>query len=62
MFFFMRRGGFGSVGPLGMAFAAYRFWRRLSPQQRQQAAGRVRNFSTRLRGGSSATSSTTNIQ
>jgi hypothetical protein len=36
----------GRMGPLGLAFTAYRLWRRLSPQQKQA----IRGHATRLVG------------
>jgi len=47
MFIFGR--GYRRIGPLGIAFAAYRAWRRLSPTQRQQIKQRARTLTGHLR-------------
>jgi hypothetical protein len=50
MFLFgLRR--FGRLGPLGLAYTAYRLWRRLSPQQRQAVRRRTRQAADRIRAG-----------
>ena len=41
---------FRPFGPLGLAFMAYRLWRRLSPQQKAALKERVRRLTTRMRG------------
>jgi len=40
MFFFGAR-RFGRMGPLGIAYTAYRLWRRLSPAQKQALRARA---------------------
>jgi hypothetical protein len=47
MFIFGR--GYRRIGPLGIAFAGYRAWRRLSPTQRQQIKQRARTLTGHLR-------------
>jgi hypothetical protein len=44
-----------------MAYTGYRLWRRLSPQQRQQAMQHVRNFGGKLRGRRREPSGTTSV-
>jgi hypothetical protein len=41
---------FRPFGPLGLAFLAYRFWRRLSPEQKADLKERLRGLISRLRG------------
>lgn len=41
-FLFGGRRGFRRMGPAGMAFALYRGWRRLSPEQKAQITARAR--------------------
>jgi hypothetical protein len=45
---------FRPFGPLGLAFLAYRFWRRLSPEQKADLRERLRGLITRLRRGAPA--------
>jgi acyl-CoA reductase-like NAD-dependent aldehyde dehydrogenase len=52
MFLFRaRRFGFG---PLGLVYAAYRVWRRLTPQQRAAIGARAGSLLRRARGASAA--------
>lgn len=48
--FFARRFGFG---PMGLAYAGYRVWRRLTPQQKAAISARASGFLARARGGGS---------
>jgi len=41
---------FRPFGPLGLAFMAYRFWRRLSPERKADLKRRARGLAMRLRG------------
>jgi hypothetical protein len=41
---------FRPFGPLGLAFLAYSYWRRLSPQQKADMKERVRALAARMRG------------
>jgi hypothetical protein len=45
---------FRPFGPLGLAFLAYRFWRRLSPEQRANLKERLRGLTNRLLRGAPA--------
>jgi hypothetical protein len=47
MFFGARR--FGRMGPLSLAFAGYRMWQRLSPQQKQAVRARATQVAAQLR-------------
>lgn len=42
---------FGRLGPLGVAYAGYRLWRRLSPAQKQALRARTVAIAERVRAG-----------
>lgn len=45
-----RNGRLGRIRPLGIAYAGYQLWRRLSPQQKQAIKTRAGNLATQIRG------------
>jgi hypothetical protein len=49
MFLMFNRWRYRRIGPLGVAFAAYRACKRLSPTQQEQIKQRARAVSSRLR-------------
>jgi hypothetical protein len=44
-----RRGLFRPFGPVWLAFAAYRYWKRLPPAQKVKIKGREQALAKRLR-------------
>jgi hypothetical protein len=49
MFLMFKRWRYRRIGPLGIAFGAYRAWRRLSPTQKEQIKRYARTLHSRLR-------------
>jgi hypothetical protein len=49
MFLFRLR-RFGRLGPLGLAYTAYRLWRRLTPAQKATLRGHASGVAGRVRG------------
>ncbi len=48
MMWFLRRGLFRPFGPVGLAFTAYRLWRRLSPERKAELKSRTRQVTRRI--------------
>lgn len=48
MMWFLRRGLFRPFGPVGLAFTAYRLWRRLSPERKAELKRRTRQVTRRV--------------
>ena len=49
MMWFLRRGLFRPFGPLGLAFTAYRLWRRVPPARKVELKNRTREVARRVR-------------
>lgn len=55
MIWFFRRGLFRPFGPAWLAFAGYRYWKRLPPAQKAEIKRRARALATKLQRAVSST-------
>jgi hypothetical protein len=55
MMWLFRRGLFRPFGPVWLAFAGYRYWKRLRPAQKAEIKRRARALATKLRRAVSST-------
>ena len=56
MTWFLRRGLFRPLGPARLAFAAYRYWRRLPAKRKEEIRSRARAFAVRIQRASASPS------
>jgi hypothetical protein len=56
MTWFLRRGLFRPLGPAWLAFAAYRYWRRLPAKRKEEIRSRARAFAVRIQRASASSS------
>jgi len=56
MTWFLPRGLFRPLGPAWLAFAAYRYWRRLPAKRKEEIRSRARAFAVRIQRASASSS------